>query len=237
MKSSRKHVLANILAVLAALSLSVICSAQAPASKVAPKKGATKELSVKKEAPAPKKGVVAEKKTEEAQKTATEVAPTPTPTPKPNVYGWKEWVWVVKPEVIVRAKLDTGAQTCSIHATNIEKIEIDGKQWVKFTISDPQNEKSARVRYKAPLLRISKIKNDTGGLDERLVVPLTFQIGDRKLVGEFNLNDRSKMVCAMLIGRNILKEIGYVDSEHIDLLGKPKRSVPKKSATPTKSVK
>lgn len=154
----------------------------------------------------------------------------------PRILGWKEWVWVVKPEIVLRAKLDTGARTCSIHAANIETLEIDGKKWVKFTICDPEDENGAHHRHKAPVVRVAKVKNDAGGLDTRYVVPLTFEIGGQKLETEFNLNDRSHLVCEVLIGRNALKELGAVDSSRTDLLGKP-RSSEKKHKKPAPAGK
>ncbi|MGE9268871.1 MAG: ATP-dependent zinc protease [Verrucomicrobiales bacterium] len=157
-----------------------------------------------------------EKKAEEGEK--KEAAKVDAP----RIYGWREWVWVVKPDFILRAKLDTGARTCSIHATNVEVFESDGKKWVQFTISDPADEKSPRLRHKAPVVRIAKIKNDRGGLDERYVVPMTFQVGDRKIEAEFNLNDREEMVCAVLVGRNALENLGVVDSSRTDVVGKPR---------------
>lgn len=146
--------------------------------------------------------------------------PEPKVSPQ-RVFGWREWVWVVNPGNLLRAKLDTGAKTCSIHAVNVEPLEIDGKKWVKFTICDPENKSRVNYHHKAPVLRIAKVKNDTGGLDTRYVVPLTFQIGGQKLETEFNLNNRSHMVCEVLIGRNALSELGLVDSSRTDLVGKP----------------
>lgn len=149
--------------------------------------------------------------------------------PETRIFGWKEWLWIIKPDLVLRAKLDTGARTCSVHATNIETLELDGKKWVKFTISDPSDEGGKRFRHKAPVVRISKVKNDRGGLDERFVVPLTFHLGGRKMEAEFNLNDRSQMNYAVLLGRNVLSELGAVDSSRVFLLDKPK--------TPGKSAK
>ncbi len=147
--------------------------------------------------------------------------PVTRPEP-PAILGWKEWIWIVKPELVLLAKLDTGAKTSSVHATNIQSIEVDGKKWVKFTITDPGSETGLRLKYKAPVVRVAKIKNDTGGLNERYVVALTFHIGGRELNGEFNLNDRSRMVCGVLIGRNMLQELGAVDSSRENLMGKPR---------------
>jgi len=151
---------------------------------------------------------------------------------RPRILGWKEWVWVVNPSTVLRAKLDTGARTCSIHAINVEALEIDGKKWVKFTICDPENEKGVRHRHKAPVLRMAKIKNDTGSLDTRYVVPLVFQIGDQKMEAEFTLNDRSHMVCEILIGRNALKDLGVVDSSRTSVLGKPGKPAQQKPSAP-----
>jgi hypothetical protein len=148
--------------------------------------------------------------------------------PSPRILGWREWVWVMSPEIILRAKLDTGARTCSIHATNIETLELDGKKWVKFTISDPKSETGPHYRRKAPVVRVAKVKNDTGGLDARYVVPLTLCIGGRKLETEFTLNDRNNMFCAVLIGRNALQNLGKVDASRTDLLSKPERPAKKK---------
>jgi len=241
MKLSVKNIFYGALSCVA-LSCAGVAQTVAPASpatKVSPKEDTGITVPAQKVIPAEKvspDAKLAAKKSAEIAK----VKPDVKSALKPKIYGWKEWVWVIKPEVILRAKLDTGARTCSVHATNIEEVEIDGKKWVKFTVSDPVNDKASRIRYKAPLVRVSKIKNDAGGIDERFVVALTFQIGERKLVGEFNLNDRSKMTCAMLIGRNILEEIGYVDSAKTDLHPKPKRpnsGKPGKPRAPAKSSK
>ncbi|WP_435895797.1 ATP-dependent zinc protease family protein [Oceaniferula spumae] len=171
---------------------------------------------------------------EEPATSEEKAVPVEEPKKKTRVYGWKEWVWVVKPEIVLRAKLDTGARTCSIHATNLEPLEIDGKKWVKFTISEPDSESTTRLRYKAPVLRMAKVKNDSGGLDIRYVVPLVFQIGDQKFKGEFTLNDRSTMTCAVLIGRNLLQQLGHVDASRTDLLPKPKKPAPAKKKAPEK---
>lgn len=150
----------------------------------------------------------------------------PIKAPTPRILGWKEWVWVVKPDFVLRAKLDTGARTNSIHATNLETLELDGQRWVKFTISDPQDDKGMRLRHKAPITRVALIKNDTGGLDERYVVSLPVHVAGEMVDCEFTLNDRHNMVCGVLIGRNLLQQLGAVDSSRKYLWDQP--ALPKK---------
>ena len=45
----------------------------------------------------------------------------------------------------------------------------------------------------------------------REVVRLSFQIGDRKMRGEFTLNNRANMLSPVLIGRSMIKDLGWVD--------------------------
>lgn len=170
---------------------------------------------------------------DEADDEAVVEQPVAEAAAPPRILGWKEWVWVVKPEFVLRAKLDTGARTNSIHATNVETLELDGERWVKFTISDPREEKGMRLRHKAPIARVALIKNDTGGLDERFVVSLPVHVAGEMVECEFTLNDRHNMNYAVLIGRNLLQQIGAVDSSKKYLWDQPvnlkKAKAPKKS--------
>lgn len=128
-----------------------------------------------------------------------------------QVYGWREWVNVGDKEIKLAAKLDTGALTSSIHAEEKELFERDGKKWVRFIVTDPGEEKSARIRIEAPLTRIARIKEPGGESETREVVRLNFTIGDRKLRADFTLNNRSNMLSPVLIGRSTIKELGWVD--------------------------
>jgi hypothetical protein len=101
--------------------------------------------------------------------------------------------------------------TSSIHAEEKELFERDGKKWVRFIVTDPSLKKPARSRIEAPLVRIAKIKEPGGESVAREVVRLSFTIGDRKLTGEFTLNNRSNMLAPVLVGRTMIKDLGWVD--------------------------
>lgn len=153
---------------------------------------------------------------------AAEVAPAPDEaavarpvTPDPvRVYGWRERIKINGIDHMMNAKLDTGALTSSIHAEEKELFERDGKKWVRFIVRIPgsSEEEPVRARLEAPLVRIARIKEPGGESHQREVVRLSFQIGERKLRGDFTLNDRSNMLNPVLIGRNTIKELGWVDS-------------------------
>lgn len=134
-----------------------------------------------------------------------------------QIYGWREDVLIHGVQEKLKAKLDTGALTSSVHAEEKELFERDGKKWVRFIVSDPSLKKPVRTRIEAPLVRIARIKEPGGESVSREVVRLSFLIGDRKMRGEFTLNNRSNMLAPVLIGRNMIKDLGWVDPTRVHL--------------------
>jgi hypothetical protein len=134
-----------------------------------------------------------------------------------QVYGWMEKVLIDGLKNTLNAKLDTGAFTSSIHAEEKELFERDGKKWVRFITTDPRVKDSPRVKLEAPLVRIARIKEPGGKSENREVVKLSFKIGDRKMRGDFTLNNRSNMNAPVLIGRTMIKELGWVDSTRTNI--------------------
>lgn len=128
-----------------------------------------------------------------------------------QVYGWREKILVKGIEEQLQAKLDTGALTSSIHAEEKELFERDGKKWVRFIVTDPSLKKPSRTRIEAPLVRIARVKEPGGESIAREVVRLSFQLGEKNLRGEFTLNNRANMLSPVLIGRNTIKDLGWVD--------------------------
>ena len=128
-----------------------------------------------------------------------------------RVYGWREHIEIKGIREKLQAKLDTGALTSSIHAEEKEFFERDGKKWVRFLVKDKRKDKTISGRLEAPLVRVTKIKEPGGVSVAREVVLLSFRLGDRKFRGEFTLNNRSNMLAPVLIGRSIIKDLGWVD--------------------------
>jgi hypothetical protein len=141
----------------------------------------------------------------------------PVPAEPVQVYGWREKISIDGVEKPVYAKLDTGAYTSSIHAEDKELFERDGKKWIRFIVTEPRKKDSPRVRIEAPLVRIARIKNPGGESESREVVKLAFKIGERKLRGDFTLNNRSNMLSAVLIGRTTIKQLGWIDPSRTNL--------------------
>jgi hypothetical protein len=134
-----------------------------------------------------------------------------------QIFGWREHISIQGIEGKLIAKMDTGALTSSVHAEEKELFERDGKKWVRFIVTDPTVAKPVRTRIEAPLVRIARIKEPGGESAAREVVRLSFQIGERKLRGEFTLNNRHNMLAPVLIGRNTIKDLGWVDPSRTHL--------------------
>lgn|GEM_PF-2248238 len=139
------------------------------------------------------------------------------PTEARKVYGWKEWITLEGKKPRIKAKLDTGAKTSSIHAEKIKTIEKDGGKWVRFTVVVPDGEGEEGISCEAPFARTARIRNADGVLDERIVVLLKFRIGAEQREAEFSLNDRGDMIHPVLLGRTTINTLGLVDANSIYL--------------------
>ena len=137
-----------------------------------------------------------------------------------QILGWKEWVKIGSKAGAMRAKLDSGARTSSLHAEDVEEFERDGRKWIRFSIKDSDEKEAKSILIKAPLQRVARVKNTDGTVERRYVVELGFSLGELQLREEFTLNDRSGLTCPILIGRNALRHLGYVDCSRVDLASK-----------------
>jgi hypothetical protein len=127
-----------------------------------------------------------------------------------SILGLNEYVRLDL-DVIVEAKLDTGAQTASLSARDIERFRRNGERWVRFY---PALDEVHAHPIERPLARVSKIKRRSGDFDPqedktytaRPVIELEMCIGHTKKLIEVNLTDRSAFQFPLLIGSDALKE-------------------------------
>ncbi len=131
---------------------------------------------------------------------------------QPQIYGLHEKVSLQELDLELPAKLDTGAETASLSAKNIEVFKRDGGEWVRFQLG-LEDAPHAKVIEK-PLARMSYIKRraddrqpgDKQLYTERPVVEMDICVGDELKNIEVNLTDRSAFEYPLLIGSTALKE-------------------------------
>lgn len=138
-----------------------------------------------------------------------------------EIIGWREWVSLPSLGLIgIKAKVDTGAKTSSLHAFDIHvEKSVTGKLFVHFKIHPIQDELSFVVSCKAPLID-RRIVTDSGGhKEERFVIRTTLELGRLKKKIDLTLTNRETMKYRMLIGRGALSAF-YIDPTQSYLTGK-----------------
>lgn len=125
-----------------------------------------------------------------------------------SIFGWIERVKLMDSELVMKAKLDTGADTSSINAPNPEEFDKDGEEWVRFEITDADGDSHT---FELPIERTVRIRSATG-TTRRHVVRMDMCLGHIRRKAEINLADREDLSYEMLIGRNFMKDYVLVDS-------------------------
>ena len=140
--------------------------------------------------------------------------------------GWREWVGL--PEYGVdwlKAKVDTGARTSSLHAAGLHTFEVENREWVRFHIYPWQRSTAAAVQVEARVLDRRQVRSSSGTTERRPVVVLPVRIGSQIVDVEFTLTRRDQMGFRMLLGRQALRRRFLVDTGRSYLLGQPPKSL------------
>jgi len=120
--------------------------------------------------------------------------------------GWREWVQL--PEIgipWIKAKLDTGARTSSLHAYDITTFERDGADWVRFRVRPWQESTDDEVVVECPVHDRRRVRSSSGHVQVRFVVLMTVVLVGREVLAEVTLSNRDQMGFRMLIGREALR--------------------------------
>lgn len=127
------------------------------------------------------------------------------------VYGWVEAVRIYPNNMRLKAKLDTGAKTSSLHALNIKEITRGNDTWVSFSV--PTQDENKKIRFELKVQRFVRIKRHNGKFQRRPVVNLDICLGKALTPSvEFSLIDRSEFNYPVLLGRNFLEGNSVVDA-------------------------
>lgn len=133
------------------------------------------------------------------------------------IIGRVEWIKTTDPEVKFRARIDTGAQTCSIHAEKIKEVSKEGVPYVEFVTVDELGE---RHTFLKKIVKTTIVKSTSGTSKKRYVIRLDLLFGGRQVSTNVNLNNRTHLKHNFLVGRNLLLGDYIVDVSQSRLLDK-----------------
>lgn len=125
-----------------------------------------------------------------------------------GIIGWLEHVTIETAGITLEAKIDSGADNSSVHATNISRYEKNGQKWVSYQLTSPEGRS---VILDSPVIRTTRIKLKTGGYIKRPVVALSLCLDTKRIQANVNLADRGHFEYPLLIGRSTLSQLFLID--------------------------
>jgi hypothetical protein len=125
-----------------------------------------------------------------------------------QLLGWVENAYLLAPDIELRAKLDTGANTSSLDARIIKRFRQWGRRWVRFAVTHPDTGKEIiMVRER---VRTIGIVQHEGGNDVRPTVSIELCLAGRQHEIEVSLVDRGNFNYPLLLGRRALQDFAIV---------------------------
>ncbi|WP_240761711.1 ATP-dependent zinc protease [Nitrosococcus wardiae] len=130
------------------------------------------------------------------------------------MFGWIELAKFVDWDTVTKVKMDTGALSSSLHATDLEYFQRDDDEWVRFTIkveNQRGEEEWVQQTFERPVYRFVKIISSNGDGDRRPSVLMKLCLGGEIYEEQFTLNDRSDLTYPILFGRRTIEHLGLID--------------------------
>lgn len=138
--------------------------------------------------------------------------------------GWREWVGLPQLGIdSVKAKVDTGARSSSLHAFDVEAFDRDGTTWVRFVVHPKQRDDATTVEAEAAVLEYRSVRSSSGEESTRPVILTPVRICGVEYEVELTLANRDAMGFRMLLGREAFRRRFLIDPGRSYCGGRPKR--------------
>lgn len=146
------------------------------------------------------------------------------PKPPMPVIGWREWVGLPDLGIDrIKAKVDTGARSSSLHAYDLHKFTQDGETWVEFKVHPIQRNTKKIIAAKAKVLEYRSVRSSSGKASIRPVIIARLSLLGQIWPVELTLANRDEMGFRMLLGREAFRQRFLVDAGKSYYGGIPKR--------------
>lgn len=131
---------------------------------------------------------------------------------KREVIGWREWVALPDCGAArIKAKIDTGARTSTLHAFRLEELVCDGISMARFEIHPEQRSSRNAIEVTVPIAEYRRVRSSNGVVQNRPVIQTTLEVLGQQFKIDLTLTNRDEMGFRMLIGRAALRRRFLVD--------------------------
>jgi len=130
------------------------------------------------------------------------------------IIGKEEWIELPKLGLpAVKARIDSGAKTSSLHAFNMELFEKNGKKYVEFDIHPLQKNKKVKKKCRAQIIDKRQVKSSSGESEKRFVINTPMKLGEETWTIQVTLTNRDSMGYRMLLGREAMEKRILIDPD------------------------
>lgn len=122
-----------------------------------------------------------------------------------KIIGRAEWCSLFGLNIpAILARIDSGAKTSSLQATDIVLIKQDNEDWVRFVVNPLQKNTELKIKCKAKVIGKRSVKGSFGISEDRFIIRTPITIADDTFDIEFSLANRNSMAFRMLLGREAM---------------------------------
>lgn len=137
-----------------------------------------------------------------------------------KIIGNKEWCHFKELNIpAIKARIDSGAKTSSIQATDITTYKKNKEDWVRFYVQPITENRSISIECEAKVISTRIVKSSSGIPEKRFVISSPITMDNETWDIELTLTNRDTMEFKMLLGRQAMQSKILVNPAKEFLLG------------------
>ncbi|MEX0793428.1 MAG: ATP-dependent zinc protease [Pirellulaceae bacterium] len=153
------------------------------------------------------------------------------------IIGWREWVELPDLGInTLKAKIDTGARSSSLHAFDVKTFQHEGETWVRFKVHPKQRSAEGTISTEAKVLEFRTVRSSNGHVGKRPVIVTNIKVLGNTWPIEVTLANRDAMGFRMLLGREGIRGRLLVDSGASYLGGRGPKTKKRRTTTTSRSA-